>query len=477
MHPCSGKHSIVLRAFGGGSTKPALANFDQNLHGVDPDLIMVEYAVNDGFLGKPQRGDPTFGMTVLDQQQWNTEALIRRLLRYRANSSTRPTPAAVLYVESGYRGGPWLDPTYGLSQDSFNQGLAAWSHWPLLQYYGVPTVSFADIIAPIQLRMRECRSVPASNFTASEKRWGCGHSSPVWGGTDMSFFTIHTDKCCHPFIAGHTMIAYLVAYTFELELAVMDTDDAPRANWAFEQDPSMDGDGSISETKLPALLRMAPMDDVLYANSPTLISRDFSNQQADTAADVVAAPHWSVMTDSKDKFGLISTTPFAHVAVDISFDSSEHRRLVQTRSEYEAAALRTHGKRPQSVHSSLKVSVVVLETYQDISAVSSFGSDWWASIAERWRPLTSCDLRDIYVGCLGRRWRVGSTHRPLSVLTRDQMVSLSSGGVCAAGVGVLTSRPACGQVCALSRLRPSATRTRIRGAPSTLSRKALVHRF
>lgn len=363
--PCKeGKHSFVLRAVGGVSSKPAFTNFENNVWGVNADIIIIEFAVNDGFIGHRQPGDPENVSGEADRQEWYTEALVRRLLRYRANTPGGSRPAAIMYLEAGLRGSPWLDPTFGRELNSARQSIAAWSHWPILQYYGIPTVSWTDVLGPLLVRQRRCRPVPESQYTVHEKTHGCGVSADWWENfaNEITWMSIHTDKCCHPKRYTHVVLAYFLAYALEHEMSVLGTEDGLREGWRFEHDQSMLGDGTVQGTVLPAPLKMDDTTDKCIIGVRSLLIRSFFDAADPVPEGVISAtPHWNVTIDSKDKLGLISTVPFGHVAIDVSLGAEGYQNLEAVRSSV--------SQDPRLLLAGLKVEVGFLESYRDISAV------------------------------------------------------------------------------------------------------------
>ena len=51
-----------------------------------------------------------------------------------------------MYLEAGFRGRPWLAGRSGsVEKDWLTQASPTLGHWPILQYYQVPTVSYAEV--------------------------------------------------------------------------------------------------------------------------------------------------------------------------------------------------------------------------------------------------------------------------------------------------------------------------------------------
>ena len=114
------------------------------------------------------------------KQQWFTEALIRRCLRYR-NLPDGTEPPAIVYLEAGFKGKGFMsDMAHGRATEDFARSVPSSSHYPLLQYYQIPTVSFTDVILPMMLVQRECPTI--------DPRWGCSIDNPYWSGTPFSFY-------------------------------------------------------------------------------------------------------------------------------------------------------------------------------------------------------------------------------------------------------------------------------------------------
>jgi len=68
----------------------------------------------------------------------------------------------------------------GRTTDEIAFDISAWSHWPVLQYYQIPTVSFTDVIVPMMLQMRECHE-------PLDKKWGCYPINPFWQDPEFGF--------------------------------------------------------------------------------------------------------------------------------------------------------------------------------------------------------------------------------------------------------------------------------------------------
>lgn len=318
-HPCARSlvpgteagHLVIKQAIGGINSQAAVDHFYNNVLGLDPvDMLVVEFAVNDGFLGDANHLD--IKDDYVFKQQWYTEILIRKCLRHRTLGGTRA--AALMYVEAGFKGKNFLQrKDYGRTTDEIAFDISAWSHWPVLQYYQIPTVSFTDVIVPMMLQMRECHE-------PLDKKWGCYPINPFWQDPEFGFMHVHRDVCCHPARQSHMLIAMLVAFNLDTEIALLGSPDAPRhadPDWRFEHDASMDGDGTPEQTTLPALLKATEAHDQLYVLDRPVVMIDFGNLLAPPAATAFTSPggEWELAVDSQDKLGLISLTPWSHVAI------------------------------------------------------------------------------------------------------------------------------------------------------------------
>jgi len=109
-------------------------------------------------------------------------------------------------------------------------------------------------------------------------------------------------------------MAILMGFTLDDEASYMaSASDAPLHDWEYERDATRDGDGSVAGTKLPALLKLTPDEDLWFVGTKALFAVSFgdrSNPPPETAYGVRPAAAkslgWSVYADSKDKLGLIA---------------------------------------------------------------------------------------------------------------------------------------------------------------------------
>ena len=89
-----GEHEVIHKVVGGVGSNFAVNNWDHLTDGIDDvDLLVVEYAVNDGFVGRADHLE--YADDYLFTQQWYTEALIRKCLRFRNPSGAAPPRAVV----------------------------------------------------------------------------------------------------------------------------------------------------------------------------------------------------------------------------------------------------------------------------------------------------------------------------------------------------------------------------------------------
>jgi hypothetical protein len=180
-------HSVNLLALGGTGSNFASEHFDHKVRAVGQiDLFIVEYAINDGFLGASAAFQYLGGKELSDNEfvaQWWTEILIRKCLLFRVRATGEPV--ALVYLESTYHGRTWLTVANGLHGQHTSRDLATaspqWAHHSLLLYYQIPTVNLGDVIMPLARRDFECNDAPA-NYTY--KNIPCSYKNPFWENLD-----------------------------------------------------------------------------------------------------------------------------------------------------------------------------------------------------------------------------------------------------------------------------------------------------
>ena len=93
----------------------------------------------------------------------------------------------------------------------------SWGHWPVLQYYQVPTVSLAEAIFPLAWRDYACPDAVSHNRTHRS----CAASNPFWEDVDgrhpSAFKNLHSDSCCHPEKEGHVLVALALGHEIDAE--------------------------------------------------------------------------------------------------------------------------------------------------------------------------------------------------------------------------------------------------------------------
>lgn len=329
-HPCSlgmsGEHEVLYRTVGGVGSIFAINNWDSLIRPgtQNVDMIVVEYAVNDGFISD------TLNLAYEDmvfKQQWVTEALVRRCLRYR-NGPGGSEPPAIVYMEAGFKGRDFLKSMeHSRGTDDFASSVPSSSHHAVLQYYQIPTVSFTDVVLPMVLGQRECPEI--------DPQWGCQIGNPFWSGNPFSFYIgnktepngIFSDVCCHPRAPSHAFMAILMGFMLDEEASYMQSSgDAPLHDWQYERDASRDGEGSVAGTRLPALLKLTPNEDRWVIGTTALFTLSFADKSLLPTKDAygvqpeapAAATGWSLYADSKDKLGLIARSPWSHTSVRLA---------------------------------------------------------------------------------------------------------------------------------------------------------------
>lgn len=278
---------------------------------------------------------------------WFTEVLVRKLLRLRTRKGS--LAAAVLYLETGWRGKPFLERAFwngsteasflegqngdqkkelwftnlgskdslettnkeslkktqlaGLSLDQLAINYGSSAHYNVLNYYQIPTINMADVLFPFAIKDYSCKGAKA------DEDCGSAANNAYWD----FFMKVHTDHCCHPKGPGHSLLALLLGYNLNAEAKLLDEIN--------DEDASVNGDGSLSGTHLHPVLLLQGHEDETYAlNNAPLFTMDFATTSAIPAKVEAFSANtgWLLMQDVAGKPGLIADRPFAHFSLPLN---------------------------------------------------------------------------------------------------------------------------------------------------------------
>ena len=104
--------------------------------------------------------------------------------------------------------------------------------------------------------------------------------------------------------AGHKLLTLLLAHTLDSEAC-----EAQEVRLEPEQDVS-----AMVGGRLPPLLKMTPEQEETFVTGAALTELDFSNGNADKHTHHQG---WLLTADSKEKYGLIATKPYVHMALPL----------------------------------------------------------------------------------------------------------------------------------------------------------------
>lgn len=346
------RHEVVVRASGGTASRYALQQFEANMHGLEAqvDMVLVEFAPNDGFMtlspnmkqenqmvAKRSGGAAAGSLSGERVIQWYTEALVRKVLGLRTANGT--LAAAAVWLESSWMGEGLRDALLERNAPAatgtarahvhapmranarmmdVTELMASLSHHAVLSWYGIPTVSLVDVMAPLTF-----------------------NSFGVWneGGYDASsafaWSNIAADRCCHPNLPGHHVMALMLARELDREAQfygvprVKEEEDVSArplsssttsagASTLHVSRVKCVAPGSESDSKhahLRPLLWLSPSDERKYL-SPPYFNLDFMNPRLELGT--VMAPGglgWSFEEDVPGKQGLIAREAGSHAAI------------------------------------------------------------------------------------------------------------------------------------------------------------------
>ena len=306
--------------------------------------------------------------------------LLRLQLRARDRGTARSNPAAVVWLEATYQGAAWLR-VFGKTRDRprhvsayLGGKMAAWVHYPVLQYYQIPMVSVSDVMFPLAMKQFTCPADEHGSRQRHEYRakrhaaFPCAVNNTFWSESQYAFFEHHTDACCHPTAEMHHVIARVLAHNIDLDVVGPGARaPLPPDERDFTLDPSRykpvrtvittlpppkttTGGGTHGEAKVDAaeaeFLKFGLDPKWVLARPPWRLTTeelklfvlarkhvvDFTRSTASTTGDGARAAErsiigdvgpdgWRVYADSKQKFGLIATRAGAHVAVPVDLYS------------------------------------------------------------------------------------------------------------------------------------------------------------
>ena len=228
---------------------------------------------------------------------WYSEVLLRRLLLLQ-----KPHPLAIVTFNSDYIGPPWATfPPY-TDPLAARQSLFRQNEEPMKLFinamYEIPVFSASIWMLPLASKNGTAWQFDRANNPYSTSWW-------------------HTDKCCHPSAEGHRILSLVLIYCMvEEEKILLESGNDPIMS--IEHDMTLKGN-------LRDPIYLSPDEDSIYvhnARGNDTIDIDFTDPRGEKVWGnfLVTNEGWKWYADNgdNDKFGLITNTTGAHVAIDVS---------------------------------------------------------------------------------------------------------------------------------------------------------------